>query len=214
MSGRLSRAQLDALEDRLGWALNKLREEERPTDPARRVAELLLQQPDSGGANLPPRPAGASGTFLRVITVNDSYTLANYARVASAVNEARESARRLDCVVTSTMNGDFLSPSQLTALDGGRAMIDGLNHAQIEFLCLGNHEFDVPHKNLRKALGGFRGTCLNSNCETEALAHLPRFARLRVGERVAVFAGLCIADPSIYLPGHGFGSAVADRPRA
>ncbi len=216
----LSDAHIKALEEALSEAICDLSNQTKEvSDPVRQLGETLLRQNSvaaalSGSvpiATLPSRPAAAVGTFLRIITVNDSYILDNYPRVASAVQEARASASELDAVVTSVMNGDFVSPSQLTALDGGRAMVQGLNHAQIEFLCLGNHEFDLPHKLLKKALGHFHGTCLNSNAEAEALAHLPKFARLPVGSHTAVLAGLCIADPSIYLPGHGFDSKPLDQ---
>ena len=41
--------------------------------------------PSPGDSGMPGRPAGAVGTFLRLITINDSYLLDNYPHVASAV---------------------------------------------------------------------------------------------------------------------------------
>ena len=38
---------------------------------------------------MPGRPNGAVGSFLRLITINDSYTLDHYPHVASAVIEAK-----------------------------------------------------------------------------------------------------------------------------
>jgi len=52
---------------------------------------------------LPPRPGGALGTWLRILTINDVYSLGNYPRVASAVRLAREKAAKEDCVVVSTL---------------------------------------------------------------------------------------------------------------
>ena len=49
----------------------------------------------------------------------------------------------MDCVVIATLNGDFLSPSVFTTLDGGRVMADALSEACIDYVCLGNHEFDL-----------------------------------------------------------------------
>ena len=49
-----------------------------------------------------PRPVGASGTFLRVLMVNDVYSLDNYPHVASAVAAAKAAAAGLDCKVAAT----------------------------------------------------------------------------------------------------------------
>jgi hypothetical protein len=88
-------------------------------------------------SQFPPRPKAAVGTFLRIITINDVYKLDNYPRVATAVESARSSMADLDCVVSSHLNGDFLSPCTLTALDGGKVMSEAVNHACIDFVCLG-----------------------------------------------------------------------------
>ena len=93
----------------------------KPTAPISHIAAAL------GPRTLPP-PRSAHGTFLRVLSVNDVYKLDNYPRVASAIKAAKADASDgMDCVVTSTCNGDFLSPCTLTALDGGKAMTEALN---------------------------------------------------------------------------------------
>ena len=48
------------------------------TDPIAYIGALLSPK-------TPPRPAKAVGTFLRLVTVNDVYTLANYPHLRSAV---------------------------------------------------------------------------------------------------------------------------------
>lgn len=149
---------------------------------------------------LPPRPVGAVGTFLRVVTINDVYDLKNYARAASAVRAARASAKELDCVVTSHLNGDFLSPCVISALDGGRVMMQGLNVAEIDYVCLGNHEFDMGFDTLRDRLKLFKGKCINSNISNPQLSHLPRYHTVKVGYRTALLAGFCTDDVGIYLP--------------
>ncbi len=82
-----------------------------------------------------PRPPAAAGTFLRIISINDVYKLDNYSRLAAAVHAARDKASKLDCKVVCALNGDFIMPCTLTALDGGRAMVEGLNAAGVDFVC-------------------------------------------------------------------------------
>ena len=103
------------------------------------------------------RPPDAVGTFLRMIMINDVYILDNYPRFASAVVQARELCESQNCVVTSHINGDFLSPCIHTALDGGTTMMQALNYAQLDYACLGNHEFDMNKKQLQVRLPIFKG---------------------------------------------------------
>ena len=147
-----------------------------------------------------PRPRTAAGPFLRVVTVNDVYRLDNYPRVATAVAAAKADADGLDCVVTSTCNGDFLSPCTLTALDGGRAMTEALNCAGIEFVGIGNHEFDFGFEVFVARMDAFKGKAVNSNISNKELAGLPRYSILSVGERKVVVTGLITEDTSIYAP--------------
>eukprot|EP00746_Dinoflagellata_sp_MGD_P031079 gnl/MRDRNA2_/MRDRNA2_17385_c0_seq1.p1 gnl/MRDRNA2_/MRDRNA2_17385_c0~~gnl/MRDRNA2_/MRDRNA2_17385_c0_seq1.p1 ORF type:complete len:393 (+),score=71.89 gnl/MRDRNA2_/MRDRNA2_17385_c0_seq1:92-1180(+) len=149
---------------------------------------------------MPPRPSGAVGTFLRIVTVNDVYDLKNYARVASAVDEAKASASQLDCAVFSCLNGDFLSPCVLTSIDGGASMMKALNFAKIDYACLGNHEFDIGFHKLKENLEHFNGKCVNSNVTNPELKHLPKYSVFKVGMRTALIAGLCTGDADIYLP--------------
>ena len=57
----------------------------------------------------------------------------------------------------STLAGDFLSPCPLTALDGGRAMTEGLNKAKIEYVMLGNHELDYGFQWSVDRMQAFKG---------------------------------------------------------
>ena len=141
--------------------------------------------PTATAAGLLPRPRTAVGTFLRVITVNDVYKLDNYPRVATVVDVARAEAKSLDCVVSAHLNGDFLSPCTLTAIDGGRGMTEGLNQAKFDYVCLGNHEFDFGLEPLAERLAGFKGKCINSNVSNPQLAALPAYDVLHVGDKKA-----------------------------
>lgn len=137
---------------------------------------------------------------MRVITINDVYKLDNYPRVASAVKLARSASSTQNCVVTSHLNGDYFSPCILSALDGGKAMMQGINHALIDYLCIGNHEFDLGAKQLRRNLKAFNGKTINSNVEEEAMRDLPRYDVINIGSRKAVIAGVCTDNKSIYTP--------------
>eukprot|EP00466_Bigelowiella_natans_P011867 jgi/Bigna1/79494/fgenesh1_pg.62_\ len=74
----------------------------------------------------------------RILTVNDVYELENLARFKTC-----EAALRTPNFST-TLAGDFVSPSLLSSLDKGKAMVDTMNKAGIDMVCFGNHEADIP----------------------------------------------------------------------
>ena len=98
-----------------------------------------------------------------MIMINDVYILDNYPKLAAAVVMARKLSESQNCVVTSHLNGDFLSPCIHTALDGGTTMMQALNYAKLDYACLGNHEFDMNKKQLQVRLPIFTG---QTSCET------------------------------------------------
>ena len=122
----------------------------------RSVGSMSFQPPFEADARV-GRPPGASGQFLRMLSINDVYVLDNYANLASAVLTHRKMGESLGCVVTSHLNGDFLSPCLQTALDGGTAMMQGLNYGKLDYACLGNHEFDMDKRQLETRLPLFKG---------------------------------------------------------
>jgi len=183
--------------------------EQQSSPAAARTAPPTAGAPQLDGAPSPrgyspaaaPRPPGAVGTFLRVVTINDCYTLDFYPHVATAIQIAKEAAPQLDCVISSHLNGDFLSPCTLTAIDGGKGMMQALNVMGVDYICLGNHEFDLGFQPLADKLSTFKGTTINSNCVNKEFTHLPSHVRLKVGaERVAVLAGFATEDLSCYRP--------------
>lgn len=148
-----------------------------------------------------PRPPGAVGTFLRLVTINDVYKLEHYPCFKTAVNETREHAKDLDCVVTTHLNGDFLAPCILSALDGGRAMAEALDLAGVQYACIGNHELDLGFVGLGARLSELRSaTVINSNVPHPCLDSLQKFATFQVGSRWCVLGGFLTEDPSIYPP--------------
>ena len=94
---------------------------------------------------------------LRIIQVNDVYELENLAHLANLIKEYRTEN------TVTVMPGDFLAPSPLSSLDGGAAMIEIMNDTPIDYVCFGNHEWDVGMVSLQAAIKNFRGKWINSN---------------------------------------------------
>ncbi|CAE7417777.1 mggB [Symbiodinium natans] len=177
---------------------------QQPSEPLQTSVEQPSEQPSEPLQTSVPvevrvgRPPDAHGQFLRMLSINDVYILDNYASFAAAVQMHRKLGATLGCVVTSHMNGDFLSPCMHTALDGGTTMMQGLNYAKLDYVCLGNHEFDMDKKQLESRLPLFKGKIVNTNGEDPELRSLPKYDVVTVGKRKALIAGLCIRDKSIY----------------
>jgi 2',3'-cyclic-nucleotide 2'-phosphodiesterase (5'-nucleotidase family) len=94
---------------------------------------------------------------LRIVAFNDVYELTNLPRLQTFVGRVKP-----DAVILS---GDFLSPSTLSAVDGGKGMITTLRAVGVTHCCLGNHEADWKLPRLYKRLQklGQTVTIVNSN---------------------------------------------------
>ncbi len=143
------------------------------------------------------------GPTLRLVCVNDVYSLEHLPRLKSLVREAATVAPA-DRLLT-TLAGDFVAPSLLSSLDRGAGMIDCLNAIPITHTCFGNHEQDVPAEALSKRVREFRGTWLNTNVPgyepslpaSEVVVVQGAATRaVRVG-----LVGVVTEDPSLYRPG-------------
>ena len=104
--------------------------------------------------------ATARSNTLTLVAVNDVYDLEHLPKLRTLVDPVK--AEREGRVIT-TLAGDFLSPSVLSSLDRGRGMVQVLNAVGIGYACFGNHEADVGLKALRKRIGEFSATLINSN---------------------------------------------------
>lgn len=153
----------------------------------------LLTTPCVGDAfgDVPPKTPECR---LRIIHVNDVYSLENFPRLKACIDTHRKSCRNLFV----TLAGDFLAPYLLSSLDQGVGMVDCLNRVGIDILCFGNHESDVPYEALENRIAEFKGVWLNSNMP-EFLPRLPESHVVNlVGEdgtpsaRVVGFMGLLI----------------------
>lgn len=120
---------------------------------------------------------------LRIIAINDVYSLENLPRLASLVRHHR-THDPADLLVV-VLAGDFVAPSLLSSLDAGRGKVDCLNHLPVTHVILGNHEDDVDVESLRARLHELHATVLMTNVrgldDTFPTSHVLDVAGFRVG---------------------------------
>lgn len=168
-----------------------------------------------------------SAGWLRVIQINDVYSLASFPNLKTLIDQNKptkeDEGPDTFCVVCA---GDFLSPSLLSSLDHGTAMVDVLNLVGCTHVCLGNHEADVPAHALSQRMQQSDFVWLNSNilgleqslgvrtpvCEVlHVKCHQEnkgsQDAEKRRGRRVAL-VGLLTEDPSLYRPDAFCGASI------
>ncbi len=101
------------------------------------------------------------GPTLRVVAINDVYSLENLARLRSLVEYCRW-VNPADALLV-TLAGDFVAPSLLSSIDAGRAMVDCLRMVGVTHATFGNHEDDIPTDALRKRIVELGATWLATN---------------------------------------------------
>lgn len=151
-----------------------------------------------------PRPREAAETYLRIISINDIYEIENYPYVQTVIQSLKQTAE--DAIVVSCLNGDFLSPCLFTSLDGGKTMLDVLKLVEIDYICFGNHEFDLDLDILKKRLKTCPSTFLNGNISNLPIVDssqnpLPKYDILKVGKHQVAFTGFCTDNTDIFKPG-------------
>ena len=81
--------------------------------------------------------------------------------------------------------GDLTGGNLPAELDGGRAMIAALNLLKYDFMVPGNHDFDLPQKDLAQRCRDFKGVTLGGDWRWGSAAGVPRKivtkGRFRVG---------------------------------
>ncbi len=151
-----------------------------------------------------PRPREAEGTYLRIVSINDVYEIKNYPYIETVIQGLKQTAE--DAVVIASMSGDFLSPCLLTSLDGGKSMLDVLNVVNIDYICFGNHEFDINLDVLHERFKTYRGKCLNGNIPNLSIVDitgnpLPKYDLVKIKKHRVAFAGFCTNNTDIFRPG-------------
>ena len=91
------------------------------------------------------------GPTLRIVAVNDVYTLENLPRLRSLVQHHATTAKADALMVT--LAGDFVAPSILSSLDSGRGMVECMNAVGVTHVTFGNHEDDISTEALRQRIG-------------------------------------------------------------
>lgn len=109
---------------------------------------------------------------LRLVSINDVYHLFNLPKLATFLStlgrDASSSAGAFDGSILPSavcICGDFISPSTLSSMDGGRGHVATLRQAGITHASLGNHEADVKLEVLRRRISqlGRSALLLNGN---------------------------------------------------
>jgi 2',3'-cyclic-nucleotide 2'-phosphodiesterase (5'-nucleotidase family) len=145
------------------------------------------------------RPA-PRGPRLRVVSVNDVYSLENLPRLATLIRHYA-STDPADAFI-AVLAGDFVGPSMLSSLDRGQGMVACLNAAGITHVIFGNHEDDIPTPELQARVREYAGTWLSTNIRGFD-PELPAFQVLPVaqagGRTVSVgLVGVVMTDAAVY----------------
>lgn len=163
---------------------------------------------DGTGAVVSARPPFGVGTALRdatmdarppmklrIVSVNDVYVLDNLPRLRSLVrHHAENDAADALLVVVA---GDFLSPSLLSSMDRGRAMVECLDAVGVTHVTFGNHEDDLASEDLLARIREIRARWLATNVRAFD-ASLPVSDVLEVrGVRVGL-VGVVMNDAAVY----------------
>jgi 2',3'-cyclic-nucleotide 2'-phosphodiesterase (5'-nucleotidase family) len=140
------------------------------------------------------------GPTLRIVSINDVYTLENLPRFKTLVRQHAKLAPADAFLVI--LAGDFLAPYLLSSLDGGRGIVDCLNNIGVTHVVFGNHEDDVPIGALRARVRELRAVCLGTNLRgfdpplpTHDIVDLalPGARTVRVG-----LVGVVMSDAAVY----------------
>ncbi len=135
-----------------------------------------------------------SRSTLRIVAVNDVYTLENLPRLRTLVEHHRTTDPA--DVFLVTLAGDFVGPSILSSLDAGRGMIECMRMVGVTHAIFGNHEDDIPTEALRKRIAELGATWLSTNVAFDP--PLPRSQVLTVGSARVGLVGVVMTDGATY----------------
>ncbi len=132
---------------------------------------------------------------LGLISINDVYSLEHLPRLATLIAHHRATTPADRWLVV--LAGDFIAPSVLSSLDGGRSMVRCLNALGVTHVVFGNHEDDVPLSELQARVREFQGVWLGTNV-TGFDPPLPRFDVVEVGGKRVGLVGVVMDDANVY----------------
>ncbi|KAI9003786.1 Metallo-dependent phosphatase-like protein [Hyaloraphidium curvatum] len=162
---------------------------------------------------MPSGSSAAARSHLRVVAINDIYEFRNLPSLATFIKDVKANKvpglgdAEPDAVI-ATLAGDFVAPSSLAALDRGIGMVDVLSKAGIDYVCIGNHESDIPNDALVKRIATSKFIWLNSNLpglipdrtgkdadgdaeKDVATGNMPEHEVIEVGGVKVALAGMC-----------------------
>lgn len=147
-------------------------------------------------------------TTLGLISINDVYSLEHLPRLATLIahHQATTPADRWLVVLA----GDFIAPSVLSSLDGGRSMVRCLDALGVTHVVFGNHEDDVPLTELQARVREFQGVWLGTNVRGFD-PPLPAFDVVEVAGKRVGLVGVVMNDANVYRR-PPFGGVELERP--
>jgi len=189
---------------------------------------------------MPPAAAAASSASfrhvpprIRIVAFNDVYELANLPRLQTFLRHLAEDHGAASRGGTGSggfiggqpqavvLAGDFLSPSTLSALDGGKGMVQTLRAIGLTHASLGNHEADLKLPKLEKRLKSLAKSVvvLNTNISGTGKApwlrsadwmHPHSVVRSPCGRVRAGLVGLMSDEKSMFRDGTFRGAPIGD----
>ncbi|MBF0160131.1 MAG: bifunctional metallophosphatase/5'-nucleotidase [Magnetococcales bacterium] len=96
---------------------------------------------------------------VTLLHFNDVYQVDHFARLETIKRQVRQQHP----AALLLMSGDFLSPSLMSSIDQGRAMVELFNTVGVDGVTLGNHEFDFGLEVLRERIRESRFHWIVSN---------------------------------------------------
>ncbi len=135
-----------------------------------------------------------TGPSVRIVAVNDVYSLENLPRLKTLVEHHRTTAPADRFLVT--LAGDFVAPSILSSLDFGRAMVECMKMVGVTHAIFGNHEDDIPVEALRSRITELGATFLATNVAFDP--PLPASQVLEVGRVRIGLVGVVMTDEATF----------------
>lgn len=145
----------------------------------------------------------AGSSVLRFILVNDIYKPKKLAALPSLINRLKSEVENCKFII----GGDFMGGSTFAAKSQGESIIDLLEAMEVDYVVLGNHEFDYGHEMCRKMMDKSTFSWFGSNArDTDgSIFHSAKdFEILKLGSTtIGIFGLITEATPHLSLPGDG-----------
>ncbi|CAH0484627.1 unnamed protein product [Peronospora farinosa] len=151
---------------------------------------------------------------LVILSVNDVYDLVpndhghgGIAEFATLLEQHKATVPQ-DVTLLVTLNGDFLSGSEIAERFKGEHIIELMNHLNIDYVVLGNHEFDFGTDELKARMRNSSAKWFGSNVLDSTSGALfegvvdTEIVDLKDGLKLGVF-GVCTEEtPTLSFPGN------------